>query len=77
LSAAVLDTPHLLNKSIVDVAEKEKLIIFIDNRKNFNTWCVLSVCPTSQEEGEVSAAKVGNFATHSSEMEHRLGVTPP
>jgi hypothetical protein len=37
LSAAVLDTPHLLSKSIVDVAEKEKLIIFIDNRKNFNT----------------------------------------
>jgi hypothetical protein len=31
-----LDTPHLLSKSIGDVAEKEKLIIFMDNRKNFN-----------------------------------------
>jgi hypothetical protein len=36
LSAAVLDTPHVLSKSIGDVAEKEKLIIFIDNSKNFN-----------------------------------------
>jgi hypothetical protein len=33
LSAAVLDTPHLLSKSIVDVAEKEKLAPFKTGQK--------------------------------------------
>jgi hypothetical protein len=46
LSAAVLDTPRLLKKSIGGLATKEKLIIFIDNRKNFNRKRVLGLCPT-------------------------------
>jgi hypothetical protein len=32
----VLDTPRFLRKSIGDGATKEKLIIFIENKKKFN-----------------------------------------